>query len=137
MSISSAAGKPSSVAEPPGGIAALVRLPIVFPPTLIAHDLDALLFVGMTSILLRRGATTVGNGGAWQTGVPATGNGAASDQKKSTNVTIEEEKLAIDLHQEFAAVEVRYRMKNTGAEVAQDFFFPVERWAPSDRGRSR
>lgn len=48
------------------------------------------------------------NGGAWQTGVPVTGNGAATDQKKSTNVTIEDEKLAIDLHQEFAAVEVRY-----------------------------
>jgi hypothetical protein len=72
------------------------------------------------------------NGGAWQTGVPVTGNGAASDQKRSTNVTIEDEKLVIDLHQEFAAVEVRYRMKNTGGEVAQDFFFPVERWAESD-----
>ncbi len=73
-----------------------------------------------------------GNGGAWQTGVPVTGNGAASDQKRSTNVTIEEEKLAIDLHQEFAAVEVRYRMRNTGGQVEQDFFFPVERWAESE-----
>ena len=36
-------------------------------------------------------------------GVPVTGNGAASDQKKSTNVTIEDEKLTIDLHQEFAS----------------------------------
>ena len=43
------------------------------------------------------------NGGAWQTGVPLTGNAAASDQKKSTNVTIEDEKLTIDLHQEFAS----------------------------------
>ena len=51
-----------------------------------------------------------------------TGNAAASDQKKSTNVTIEDEKLTIDLHQEFAAVEVRYRMKNTGGQVEQDFF---------------
>src|SRR6266404_9719622 len=74
----------------------------------------------------------LGNGGAWQTGVPVTGNGAASDQKKSTNVTIEDEKLTIDLHQEFAALEVRYRMRNTGGEVAQDFFFPVERWAESE-----
>jgi hypothetical protein len=73
----------------------------------------------------------LGNGGAWQTGVPVTGNGAASDQKRATNVTIEDEKLTIDLHQEFAAVEVRYRMRNTGGEVAQDFFFPVERWADS------
>src|SRR3954470_715405 len=73
-----------------------------------------------------------GNGGAWQTGVPLTGNGAATDQKKTTNVSIEDEKLTIDLHQEFAAVEVRYRMKNTGGQVDQDFFFPVERWAESD-----
>jgi hypothetical protein len=73
-----------------------------------------------------------GNGGAWQTGVPLTGNAAATDQKRSTNVTIENENLTIDLHQEFAAVEVRYRMKNTGAQVDQDFFFPVERWAESD-----
>ena len=29
----------------------------------------------------------------------------------------EEEQLTIDLHQEFAAVEVRYRMKNTGGQV--------------------
>jgi hypothetical protein len=75
-----------------------------------------------------------GNGGAWQTGVPLTGNGAASDQKKTTNVTIEDEILTIDLHQEFAAVEVRYRMKNTGGQVEQDFFFPVERWGESDSG---
>jgi len=73
-----------------------------------------------------------GNGGAWQTGVPVTGNAAATDQKKTTNVTIEDEKLTIDLHQEFAAVEVRYRMKNTGGQVDQDFFFPVERWAEGD-----
>jgi hypothetical protein len=38
--------------------------------------------------------------GAWQTGVPVTGNAAASDQKKSTNVTIDDEKLTIDVHQE-------------------------------------
>src|SRR3954466_15415776 len=73
-----------------------------------------------------------GNGGAWQTGVPVTGNAAATDAKKTTNVTIEDEKLTIDLHQEFAAVEVHYRMKNTGGQVDQDFFFPVERWAESD-----
>lgn len=78
------------------------------------------------------GSSLFGNGGAWQTGVPVTGNAAATDQKKSTNVTIEDEKLTIDLHQEFAAVEVRYRMKNTGGQVEQDFFFPVERWAESE-----
>ena len=73
-----------------------------------------------------------GNGGAWQVGVPLTGNGAASDKGRSTNVSIEEENLTIDLHQEFAAVEVHYRMKNTGPAVSQDFFFPVERWTPED-----
>src|ERR1700750_1200382 len=72
------------------------------------------------------------NGGAWQTGVPVTGNAAATDVKKTTNLTIEDEKLTIDLHQEFAAVEVRYRMKNTGGQVDQDFFFPLERWAESE-----
>lgn len=68
------------------------------------------------------------NGGAWQVGVPSTGNAAPSDQKHSTEVTIEEENLTIDLHQEFAAIEVRYRMKNTGPKVTQNFFFPVELW---------
>jgi hypothetical protein len=86
----------------------------------------------MTAFLFLGNALLFGNGGAWQTGVPVTGNLAATDQKKSTNVTIEDEKLTIDLHQEFAAVEVRYRMKNTGGQVEQDFFFPVERWAESD-----
>src|SRR5687767_5343001 len=90
------------------------------------------IIVAVALVFLFANSRAFANGGAWQTGVPVTGNAAASDQKKSTNVTIEDEKLVIDLHQEFAAVEVRYRMKNTGAEVAQDFFFPVERWAPSD-----
>jgi len=88
--------------------------------------------VAAASLVLLAQTPLLANGGAWQTGVPVTGNGAASDQKRSTNVTIEDEKLVIDLHQEFAAVEVRYRMRNTGGEVAQEFFFPVERWAESD-----
>jgi len=82
--------------------------------------------------LMFASSSLFGNGGAWQTGVPVTGNAAATDQKKTTNVTIEEENLTIDLHQEFATVEVHYRMKNTGGQVDQDFFFPVERWAESD-----
>src|SRR3954470_24679419 len=90
------------------------------------------LWIVAASLALNATSPLFGNGGAWQTGVPVTGNGAASDQKKSTNVTIEDEKLTIDLYQEFAAVEVRYRMKNTGGQVEQDFFFPVERWAQSD-----
>ena len=90
------------------------------------------ILVAAAALFLIASARLLGNGGAWQTGVPATGNGAASDQKRATNVTIEDEKLVIDLHQEFAAVEVRYRMRNTDGEVAQDFFFPVERWADSD-----
>ena len=90
------------------------------------------LWIVAVSLFLLAPAGLFGNGGAWQTGVPVTGNAAASDQKKSTNVTIEDEKLTIDLHQEFAAVEVRYRMKNTGGQIEQDFFFPLERWAEAD-----
>jgi len=69
-----------------------------------------------------------GNGGAWQTGVPATGTASASTTKHSTNVQIENETLKIDLQPEYAVVEVHYRMHNTGPKVQQDFFFPVERW---------
>jgi len=36
--------------------------------------------------------------------------------------------LNIDLHQEFAAVSVRYQMQNAGSNTLQDFFFPVELW---------
>ncbi len=68
------------------------------------------------------------NGGAWQTGVPGTGSASASNQNRKTDVTIEEEKLKIDLHPDYAAVEVNYRMHNTGPKVEQEFFFPVERW---------
>ena len=91
-----------------------------------------ILFTGALLFLLA--ANIRGNGGAWQVGVPSTGNGAPSDKGKSTNVAIEDENLTIDLHQEFAAVEVHYRMHNTGAKVTQDFFFPVERWRPEDDG---
>lgn len=72
--------------------------------------------------------TLLANGGAWQTGVPGTGSASASNQNRKTNVTIEDEKLKIDLHPEYASVEVHYRMHNTGPKVEQDFFFPVERW---------
>ena len=72
--------------------------------------------------------TLFGNGGAWQTGVPGTGSASASNKSRQTNVTIEEETLKIDLHPEYADVEVHYRMHNAGEKVAQDFFFPVERW---------
>src|SRR5262249_14684041 len=68
------------------------------------------------------------NGGAWQTGVPGTGNASASKNGRHTDVAIENESLKIDLHPEYAAVEVRYQMHNTGTKVQQDFFFPVERW---------
>src|SRR6266853_2147038 len=75
------------------------------------------------------GASVVfANGGAWQTGVPGTGNASASKNDRHTDVTIENETLKIDLHPEYAAVDVRYRMHNTGPKVQQDFFFPVERW---------
>jgi hypothetical protein len=80
----------------------------------------ALFFVGASTLFA--------NGGAWQTGVPATGNASASKNGRHTDVTIENETLKIDLHPEYAAVEVRYRMHDTGPKVQQDFFFPVERW---------
>ena len=72
------------------------------------------------------------NGGAWQTGVPGTGSASATNKNQKTDVTIENEALKIDLHPEYADVEVRYRMHNTGPKVQQDFFFPVERWADID-----
>jgi hypothetical protein len=82
-------------------------------------------------LFLTGGSTLLGNGGAWQTGVPATGNATASKNDRHTDVTIENELLKIDLHPEYAEVMVRYRMHNTGPKVQQDFFFPVERWAPT------
>jgi hypothetical protein len=43
-------------------------------------------------------STTLANGGAWQTGVPGTGNVSASKNRRHTDVTIENELLKIDLH---------------------------------------
>ena len=85
------------------------------------------LLLGMASLVVGASAL-LANGGAWQTGVPGTGSVSASNQNRASNVTIEDEKLKIDLHPEYAAVEVHYRMHNTGPKVQQDFFFPVERW---------
>ena len=91
----------------------------------------------MKKLLLAMGSLVVGthlllaNGGAWQTGVPGTGSASASNKAQRTDVTIENEALKIDLHPEYADVEVRYRMHNTGPKVQQDFFFPVERWGKS------
>src|SRR5262245_37365824 len=79
------------------------------------------LFVGSGSFLF-------GNGGAWQTGIPSTGNASASENEQHTDVTIENETLKIDLHPEHADVTVRYRMHNAGPKVQQEFFFPVELW---------
>src|SRR6476660_10637618 len=73
-------------------------------------------------------STLLGNGGAWQTGIPVTGNASASKNDRHTDVAIENETLKIDLHPDYADVTVRYRMHNTGPKVQQDFFFPVERW---------
>src|SRR2546427_10657675 len=107
----------------------------------------------MKKLLLAMGSlvvgtyTLLGNGGAWQTGVPGTGSASASNKDRHTDVTIENETLKIDLHPDYADVDVRYRMHNTGPKVQQDFFFPVERWErnrnadidpiPSDIGRYR
>jgi hypothetical protein len=73
-------------------------------------------------------STLFANGGAWQTGVPGTGTASASANGKTTNVAIDSETLRIDLHPDYADVNVRYTMHNTGPKVQQDFFFPVERW---------
>src|SRR6267378_8287011 len=83
------------------------------------------LSLGMASLVVGI-STLLANGGAWQAGVPGTGSASAKNHK--TDVTIEDETLKIDLHPDYAAVEVRYRMHNTGPKVQQDFFFPVERW---------
>ena len=80
----------------------------------------ASLFIGISTLLA--------NGGAWQTGVPGTGSASPSDKSRKTDVAIEDENLKIDLHPEYASVEVHYRMHNTGPKVEQEFFFPVERW---------
>jgi hypothetical protein len=85
------------------------------------------LLLGIASLVVGASAL-LANGGAWETGVPGTGSASASDQNHKTEVTIEDETLKIDLHPEYAAVEVHYRMHNTGPRVQQDFFFPVERW---------
>ena len=91
------------------------------------------------ALFVGSGSTLFGNGGAWQTGVPTTGNASASKNDRHTDVTIENETLKIDLHPEYAAVEVRYRMHNSGPKVQQDFFFPVERWGanPDSDGQGK
>src|SRR6266478_9970202 len=85
------------------------------------------LSLGMASLVVGI-STLLANGGAWQAGVPGTGGASASNHDRKTEVTIEHERLKIDLHPEYAAVEVHYRMHNTGPKVEQEFFFPVERW---------
>ena len=64
---------------------------------------------------------------------------SASKNDRHTDVTIENEMLKIDLHPEYADVDVRYRMHNTGPKVQQDFFFPVERWGanPDSDGQGK
>ena len=91
------------------------------------------------ALFLAAGSTLFGNGGAWQTGIPATGNASASKNDRHTDVMIENEMLKIDLHPEYADVTVRYRMHNTGPKVQQDFFFPVERWGanPDSDGQGK
>ena len=91
------------------------------------------------ALLITGASILFANGGAWQAGVPTTGNASASKNDRHTDVTIENETLKIDLHPEYAAVEVRYRMHNTGPKVQQDFFFPVERWGanPDSDGQGK
>lgn len=74
-------------------------------------------------------ATCLANGGPFAEGIVATGNGTLLTNAAPTNVSIETEDLEVDLHQEFAEVRLRYRMRNAGAAVNQDFFYPVESWS--------
>ncbi len=87
----------------------------------LSRIIAAIFFVGSNGVLLA-------NGGPWEFGVAGTGNGATGERAAKTDVTIDEERLDIDLHQEFAIVDVQYRMRNTGPAVEQPFFFPVEGW---------
>jgi hypothetical protein len=48
------------------------------------------IFLAAGLLLLAANPRSFGNGGAWQTGVPVTGNAAATDEKRATNVTIED-----------------------------------------------
>src|SRR4051812_38375987 len=93
----------------------------------------------ITAFLIFTTLILFGNGGAWQTGVPGTGSASASNKGQKTDVTIENETLKINLNPGYAAVEVRYRMHNTGPNVQQDFFFPVERWGenPDSDGETK
>ena len=94
---------------------------------MLKHAEMKILLLGFASLALGI-STLLANGGAWQTGVPGTGSASASNQNRKTEVAIEDEKLKIDLHPDYASVEVNYRMHNTGPKVEQEFFFPVERW---------
>jgi hypothetical protein len=94
----------------------------------LKHAAMKRLLLGMASLLVGTSAL-LANGGAWQTGVPGTGSASAKNRK--TDVAIQDEKLKIDLHPEYASVEVHYQMHNTGPKVEQEFFFPVERWGKS------
>lgn len=124
MSIRRAVGKPT-----------LIRRSR-FHPSLAIHYAGAMRLSPLlvVCVLFGNASALLANGGAWPTGVPSTGNAAPSDKARATELAIGEENLTIDLHQEFAQVEVRYRMKNTGPKVVQDFFFPVERWRAEDAG---
>lgn len=82
------------------------------------------------ALLAFTSSTVFANGGAWQVGVPGTGSASASSKNQHTDIAIENENVKIDLHREYAEVDVHYRMHNTGPKVQQDFFFPVERWGP-------
>jgi hypothetical protein len=48
---------------------------------------------------------------------PGTGSASPSKNNRRTEVTIEDETLKIDLHPDYAEVDVRYRMHNSGARV--------------------
>jgi len=63
-------------------------------------------FFLMIGLAIAINDSAFGNGGSSQDGIPGTGNATSLDPKKRTNVSIADEKLTIDLHQDFAEVEV-------------------------------
>jgi hypothetical protein len=91
-----------------------------------SRQMKVIFLASVTTLAMTSGL--LADGGAWMTGIPSTGSASASNKDHRTSVTIESQTLKIDLHSEYADVEVHYSMRNTGPKVQQEFFFPVERW---------
>ncbi|MBS0658108.1 MAG: hypothetical protein JSR82_07665 [Verrucomicrobia bacterium] len=85
------------------------------------------LAVALAACVLHPGSAGA-NGGPHADGIVMTGDGTVLASSRNTEVSILQEDLQIDLHQEFAEVRLKYRMRNAEGAVEQPFFFPVESW---------